>query len=91
MHIYALVAGILSDRLRGEVGIQKSWPLSLRPLHPKELRKLQEGLIARGYKLGRVDGVLGRRTRQAIRAFQMNHGLIPDAYASVSILSLLYP
>lgn len=42
---------------------------------------LQRTLQALGYNPGPIDGALGPRTRQAIRAFQSEHGLTPDGIA----------
>ena len=36
---------------------------------------VQNGLVWLGYEIGRVDGVLGRRSRAAIRAYQKEKGL----------------
>ena len=86
---YALAAGILSDHYQGLGGVVSPWPLSERPLHPKELRDLQTRLTAGGYDTGGVDGMLGSRTRKAIRAFQKDQGLVPDGHATPGLLALL--
>lgn len=39
------------------------------PSH-KEVRAVQEALRAKGYDPGRIDGVLGRKTASALKAFQ---------------------
>lgn len=41
-------------------------------------KKLQSFLGYLGYQLGSVDGIFGPRTRQALRAFQVDHDLIVD-------------
>ncbi len=48
------------------------------PLVGDDVRALQERLLEVGYDVGRADGVLGRRTERALRAFQRECGLIPD-------------
>ncbi len=85
---YALAVGLLSDYYKGLAGIQKPWPLNERPLHPKELKELQTKLSAQGYDTGGVDGMLGRRTKKAIRAFQLDQRLIPDGHATPGLLAL---
>jgi hypothetical protein len=37
--------------------------------------RVQERLARAGYYAGRIDGVMGRRTRYAIRAYERRHGL----------------
>jgi peptidoglycan hydrolase-like protein with peptidoglycan-binding domain len=47
---------------------------------------LQEELQAHGYKPGPVDGVLGARTKQAIRQYQKDAGLQVNGVASKELL-----
>ena len=47
---------------------------------------LQEELQAHGYKPGSVDGVLGARTKQAIRQYQRDAGLQVNGVASKELL-----
>ncbi|MGD9536081.1 MAG: peptidoglycan-binding protein [Alphaproteobacteria bacterium] len=47
---------------------------------------LQEELAAHGYTPGQVDGVLGSRTRQAIRQYQKDAGLLVNGVASKELL-----
>ena len=52
-------------------------------------RGIQEELIAHGYAPGPVDGVVGRRTRQAISAYQRDAGLPVTGLASGELLDHL--
>src|ERR1700733_1372017 len=50
--------------------------------------KEMQGLLARaGYDVGTVDGFLGLKTRQAVRATQMKYGLPADSYPTSELLS----
>jgi peptidoglycan hydrolase-like protein with peptidoglycan-binding domain len=40
-----------------------------------EIRKVQEALKEKGENPGTVDGIMGRKTRAAIKAFQKTNGL----------------
>jgi len=40
-----------------------------------EIREIQRRLIEQGYRVGRVDGILGPQTRYAIGRFQVANGL----------------
>jgi uncharacterized protein (TIGR02594 family) len=44
-------------------------------------RELQQALFARGFDPGPIDGVMGRRTIAAIKAFQAQAGLVVDGIA----------
>jgi membrane-bound lytic murein transglycosylase B len=84
---YALAVSVLSDRLKGASGISGSWPRGETMLSAGQRRTLQEGLTTLGYDTGGADGVLGRRTRQAIREYQKARGIPADGYATASLLT----
>jgi membrane-bound lytic murein transglycosylase B len=86
---YALAIGHLADRLRGEPPFVQAWPRHEPVLTRDERRELQELLLSRGYDLGEADGRLGLRSRAAIREFQLSIGLVPDGFASATILARL--
>ena len=84
---YALAIGLLSDRFSGAGGIQAGWPLDEVPLDAYGRMTLQEGLTALGFSTGGTDGVLGRQSRAAIRAYQKAHGLPADGFATPTLLT----
>lgn len=84
---YALAVSVLSDRLKGAQGISGSWPRGDEMLSVRQRITLQEGLNTLGYDAGDTDGVLGRRTRAAIREFQKARGIPADGYATSSLLT----
>jgi membrane-bound lytic murein transglycosylase B len=49
----------------------------------------QQALAAAGFDPGAADGVLGRRTRAATRAWQKGRGLVADGYPSSDLLAVL--
>jgi hypothetical protein len=54
----------------------RTYDLALRAMDPvTETTGLQARLRNLGYAVGRIDGKLGPRTEDAIRAFQQDHGL----------------
>lgn len=83
---YALTVSHLADRLRGAGPISGSWPRHERPLLKPEREQLQRLLTARGYVVGEIDGVIGTRTKAAMRDFQQREGLPADAFATVGLL-----
>jgi len=84
---YALAIGLLSDRMRGAGGVQAGWPLDEVPLDEFGRTTLQEGLSALGFSTGGTDGVLGRQSRAAIRAYQKARGVPADGYATPTLLT----
>jgi peptidoglycan hydrolase-like protein with peptidoglycan-binding domain len=53
------------------------------------IEDIQGELIARGYNAGIIDGVMGQRTRGAIRAYQRDIGLPVDGVASKELLEYM--
>ena len=86
---YALAIGHLADRLRGGGPFVHAWPRDERVLTLDERYELQQLLARRGFDVGNPDGLLGPRTRVAIRNFQVSVGLIPDGFASSDVLDRL--
>jgi hypothetical protein len=83
---YALAIGHLADRLRGGDAFVQQWPAGQKPLSRTERVELQQRLAARGYDIGPADGVLGGKTRIAVRDFQVRAGMLPDGLPSGDVL-----
>ncbi len=86
---YALAIGHLADRMRGGVPFVQAWPRDERVLTLDERYEMQQLLARRGFDVGEPDGLLGPRTRLAIRNFQVSIGQVPDGFASNGVLDRL--
>src|SRR6266581_4134341 len=86
---YALAIGHLADRVRGGGPLVQTWPRDQRVLTLDERYEMQERLSRLGFDPGEPDGMLGPRTRLAIRSFQASIGEIPDGFASSGLLDRL--
>jgi len=86
---YALAIGHLADRLRGGDGFAQAWPRHEPVLSLAERREMQELLLRKGFIVGEPDGRFGPKTRSAIRDFQASVGLVPDGFATTTILARL--
>ena len=86
---YALAVGHLADRLRGGGQFVQAWPAGDRPLTPDESAELQERLTQAGHYQGAIDGKLGPKSREAIRAWQSRRGMVADGYAGLQLLQTL--
>jgi len=53
------------------------------------MRQLQERLRAMGHDVGGADGILGARTRAAVRDVQGRLGMPADAWPTVELLGRL--
>jgi membrane-bound lytic murein transglycosylase B len=86
---YAISVGHLADLFLGGDPIQH-WPeTDERALNRTEVIELQQLLNALGIDVGETDGILGSRTRAAVRTFQEQSGMPTDGYASYELLTTL--
>ncbi|WP_353143434.1 lytic murein transglycosylase [Acinetobacter pragensis] len=83
---YALAIAHLSDRLQGKSGFSTAWPTDDAGTSRAERREIQQYLLNKGYDIGAVDGLIGDKTRQAIRQEQIQFGLSPTGRAGQQIL-----
>jgi lytic murein transglycosylase len=83
--VYSTTAAYLATRIAGA-----------GPLHPgtpppalsfQDVKEMQGLLTRAGYDVGTVDGFLGLKTRQAVRAVQIKYGLPADSYPTSELLS----
>lgn len=86
---YVIGVGHLGDRIMGGPPIRGGWPRQDRALTYAERIELQERLTARGFDTEKIDGRIGPLTINAVRAFQVARGLVPDGYASPRLLGRL--
>ena len=85
---YALAVGHLADRIIGAKGFTAAWPQDTA-LNKEDRKQLQSMLLRKGYDIGTPDGVIGPKTRAAVRDFQARAGLLPDGHVSGNLLRVL--
>ncbi|WP_299948433.1 lytic murein transglycosylase [uncultured Ruegeria sp.] len=83
---YVIGIGHLSDRLASAPPFQATWPRGDRVLSFIERKELQRRLTQAGFDTQGIDGRTGPNTIDAVRAFQVAQGLVPDGYPSLSLL-----
>lgn len=86
---YAISVGHLADRISGLSHIATGHDAEHEPLSRNETEEMQQLLNRLGFDAGSEDGLLGPRTRAAIRAFQKEHSLPPDGYPTPALLKRL--
>ncbi len=84
---YALAVSLLADRIQGGAPLQASWPRDEKPLTRDERIAFQTYLTKLGYDIGTIDGVLGRKARAALRAWQKAHGIAADGFPTEDMLT----
>ncbi|HSV03536.1 MAG TPA: lytic murein transglycosylase [Phenylobacterium sp.] len=85
---YALAVGLLADRFSGMGPLVRPWPAET-PLSLADRMTAQRALAALGFDPGAPDGVVGLKTRAALRDWQKARGLTADGYLSVAMVQRL--
>ncbi|WP_147111945.1 lytic murein transglycosylase [Tateyamaria sp. syn59] len=86
---YVIGIGHLSDRIGGAQPFRGDWPRGDRALTYSERKEMQRRLTAAGFSTQGIDGRIGPKTLDAVRAFQQSQGLAADGYASLGLLNRL--
>ncbi|MBR0568509.1 lytic murein transglycosylase [Azoarcus sp. L1K30] len=86
---YALAIAHLSDRMRGKGAFVQPWPTDDPGLSRRERRELQTLLLARGHDIGEADGMIGSKTREALKREQAALGMAADGRAGQRVLKAL--
>ncbi|MEM8632749.1 MAG: lytic murein transglycosylase [Pseudomonadota bacterium] len=84
---YVTTAAYFATRLEGSPVFDPGKPTP--GLSGEEMIALQRKLQARGHDVGKVDGILGARTRAAVRAEQARLGMPVDAWPTRALLNQL--
>jgi peptidoglycan hydrolase-like protein with peptidoglycan-binding domain len=69
--------------------VRHAWPRDERALSRSERISFQSDLQKLGFDPGTPDGVLGRRTRAALRQYQKSKSLPADGFPTASLLQML--
>jgi lytic murein transglycosylase len=85
---YSLTAAYYATRLDGAPPLHRGSG-TIPKISFEETRALQELLQKRGYDVGRVDGVLGLKSRSAIRDMQIKFTLPADGWPTAELLARL--
>jgi len=86
--MYSLTAAYYATRLDGAPAMQRG-SANIPKLSFEENRELQQLLERRGYDVGRIDGVLGLKSRQAVRDMQIKLNQPADSWPTAELLARL--
>lgn len=85
--VYVLTAAYFANRLEGASIYNAGKPDA--GLSGSQMKQLQKKLQSLGHDVGKVDGILGARTRIAVQAEQARVGMPADAWPTPELLSQL--
>jgi membrane-bound lytic murein transglycosylase B len=86
---YAIGVGHLADRIAGRPPLRGRFPPDATGMTKDDRIELQRRLTSRGFDTEGADGVIGPKTREAIRAFQARQGLPVTGEPSLALLRRL--
>lgn len=86
---YIIGVGHLSDRLVGRPALRGSFGPDENGMTLEDRKALQRGLTRAGFDVGEADGVIGKKTLQAIEAFQRARGFAVTGQPSMTLLGQL--
>ncbi len=83
--VYSTTAAYLATRIAGAAPLRRGNP---PPSLPFADVKAMHGMLAHaGYNVGAIDGFLGLKTRQAVKATQLKYGQPADSYPTAELLA----
>jgi lytic murein transglycosylase len=85
--VYVTTAAYFAARLDGAPAFDPGKPEA--GLSVNDMKRLQEKLVARGYDMGKIDGILGEKIREAVQIEQQRLGLPADAWPTAALLGAL--
>ncbi|WP_376748536.1 lytic murein transglycosylase [Rhizobium rhizoryzae] len=87
--LYALFIGNLSDRIANGAGpFQAGWKPTGKMLR-SDVLAMQKSLQAKGYDVGRADGLAGFKTRRSVGDWQAKSGMAPTCFPDESLKARL--
>jgi lytic murein transglycosylase len=86
--VYSTSAAYYATRLAGAPAMSRG-NAPIEVLSQAQVRQLQQLLAKRGFDVGKIDGVIGEGTREAVRQMQIKYGLPADSYPTPQLLALL--
>ena len=86
--VYSTTAAYFATRLAGAPPIHRGNG-TVEPFAMAQIKELQALLARRGYDVGKVDGFLGLKSRQAVKAEQIKLGLPADSYPTPELVERL--
>ena len=85
----AQLSNLVADPAQTQVDFATPWPTDDPGLSRAQNKQLQQALIAKGHDIGEPDGLIGAKTREAIKAEQSRLGMKADGRAGQKLLKAL--
>lgn len=87
--LYALFIGNLADRIAYGGGAFKAGWGDVGKMLRSDVLAMQKALVAKGYDVGKVDGLAGFKTRRSLGDWQAKNGLQPTCFPDATLKARL--
>lgn len=87
--LYALYIGHLADRFTDNRQMNAAWA-RVGGFSRGDVRGMQEQLVAEGHDVGRVDGLVGFKTRIAVGLWQQRKGQMPTCFPDARLIQSIH-
>ena len=84
---YSTTAAYLATRMAGAPSMRR--PQGIPTLTLDQAKLMQRILTKRGFDVGKIDGIIGAKTRTAVKAMQKKYGMPADSYPTPALLARL--
>lgn len=85
---YAITAAYLATRIDG-APVMRRGRTDIPVLSQDQAKELQRRLVAHGHDVGEIDGIIGEKTRLAVKTMQIKFNLPADSYPTPELLAAL--
>ena len=85
--VYTTSAAYFATRIDGAPKVKRGG--NINHLSAKEVMQLQKILSRKGYDVGKIDGIIGAKTRAAVKRVQLELGMPADSYPTRELLQRL--
>ena len=85
---YAVGVSLLAEMAAGRIPYRRTWPPE-DPLTKEQKMAAQAGLAKLGYYAGKIDGDMGKRSRRALRDWQLATGRARDGHLTLDQIKAL--
>ncbi len=87
-NLYALFIGHLADRTQINKTFKTKWP-KLKSYSRQKIREMQKQLALLGYDIGKIDGIVGPKSRSIIGMFQHKNNTPITCYPNEAMFTIL--
>lgn len=87
--VYSTSAAYFAARLQGAGAFRARNPEGIKVFNGDQVKQLQRLLVRKGFDVGKIDGIIGSKTRAAVKSLQKKFGQPADSYPTSALVRRL--